>query len=143
MFSNCAKLTTIPELNMINVSNVYQMFINCRALTNLTLLNIKRSTLQIGSGTSWGHLLTLESLINTIMELVNAGSARVLTMGTANLEKIANIYVRRTTEGDVPICLDDNSNIDLAKGPCEVCASTDERAMTITAYANLKGWTLA
>ena len=64
-------------------------------------------------------------------------------MGTANLEKIQDVYVRRTTEGDIPTCLSDNSNIDLAKAPCEICESTDEGAMLITAYANSKNWTLA
>ena len=145
MFYMCYVLKTIPQLDMISVtsnSNARDMFYQCKALTNLTLLNIK-ADLQIGSGTTWGHLLTLDSLINTIKELVNVGASRTLTMGSANLEKIANVYVKRTTTGDIPTCLSDNSNIDLAKAPCEVCESTDEGAMLITAYANSKNWTLA
>ena len=138
----CYKLETISSLNMINVRSAGSMFTNCSKLTNLTLLNIKVD-LQIGSGTDWGHLLTLESLINTIKELVNVGASKTLTMGSANLEKIANVYVKRTTTGDIPTCLSDNSNIDLAKAPCEVCESTDEGAMTLEDYANLKGWALA
>lgn len=127
---------------MINVRSAGSMFTNCFKLTNLTLLNIKVD-LQIGSGTSYGHLLTLDSLINTIKELVKMSSSKTLTMGSANLEKIANVYVRRTTTGDIPTCLSDNSNIDLAKAPCEVCESTDDGAMTLEDYANLKGWALA
>lgn len=142
MFYGCYNLTTVHQLNMINVTNTSSMFYGCKKLTNLTLLNIKVD-LQIGSGTSYGHLLTLDSLINNIKELVNVGASRTLTMGSANLEKIANVYVRRTATGDIPTCLSDNSNIDLAKGPCEVCESTDEGAMLITAYANSKNWTLA
>lgn len=143
MFSENPLLKTITELNLIKVTNTSAMFYKCFRLTNLTLLNIKPSLTIDNNDSNSQHLLTLDSLINTIKELVNVGSARTLTMGTANLEKITNTYVRRTTEGDIPTCLDDNSNIDLAKGPCEVCASDDLGAMTITAYANLKGWTLA
>lgn len=143
MFQYCEKLMTISQLNLIKVSsNISDFLYGCSSLTNLTLLNIKIN-ITIGEGTSWGHLLTLDSLINTIKELVNMGASRTLTMGSANLEKIANVYVRRTTEGDIPTCLSDNSNIDLAKAPCEVCESTDEGAMLITAYANSKNWTLA
>ena len=139
----CTKLQTISPLNMIKVKDTTFMFYGCAALTNLTLFNIKVN-LEIGSatGTPWGHLLTLDSLINTIKELVNVGSSSKLTMGTANLEKIANVYVRRTTTGDIPICLSNNSNIDLAKAPCEVCESTDDGAMTLKDYAKLKNWYL-
>ena len=139
---DCKCLITIEQLNFINIANSSEMFYNCQALTNLTLLNIKKVNLTIGSGTSYGHLLTLDSLINTIKELVNTGASRKLTMGSANLEKIANVYVRRTTTGDIPTCWNNNSNIDLAKGPCEVCESTDEGAMRLEDYANLKGWEL-
>lgn len=142
LFNNCTSLIDVVSINMISANNTDNMFLKCVNLTNLELFNIKVN-LKIGSGTEWGHLLTLDSLINTIKELVNVGSAITLTMGSANLEKITDVYVKRTTDGDIPVCLSDNSNIDLAKAPCEVCASTDEGAMTITAYANLKGWTLA
>lgn len=143
MFNQCHRLKTI-RVDFINVTSgsLNITFNLCKALENLTVLNIK-VPLPIGSGTIWGHLLTLDSLINTIKELVNTGSSKTLTMGSANLEKIANIYVRRTTEGDIPTCLSDNSNIDLAKAPCEICNAEDEGAMSIIAYANSKNWTIA
>ena len=117
---------------MINVRSAGSMFTNCFKLTNLTLLNIKVD-LQIGSGTSYGHLLTLDSLINTVMELWNysdGSKSPKLTMGSANLEKIANTYVLVTDETT-------------DKMTAEVCDSTTEGAITLKAFAELKGWTLA
>lgn len=132
MFYYCQKLQTIQLLNMIKVTNTYNMFYKCLALTNLTLLNIKVD-LTIGSGTSYGHLLTLDSLINTIMELWNysdGSKSPTLTMGSANLEKIANTYVLVTDETT-------------DKMTAEVCDSTTEGAITLEAFAYKKGWTLA
>lgn len=131
MLTNCYNLQTIQLLNMIKVSNATSMFYMCENLTNLTLLNIKVN-LTIGSGTSYGHLLTLESLINTIMELWNykgSSSTYKLTMGSANLEKIANTYVLVTDETT-------------DKMTAEVCDSTTEGAITLQAFAELKGWAL-
>ena len=110
------------------------MFFNCKALKNITLFNI-RINLTIGSGTEYGHLLTLDSLINTCKECINVGSARKLTIGTANLEKLSTVYVRLTDEPE-----EDESN---PKLPMEVCESTDEGAMLISAYMTLKNWSLA
>lgn len=109
-------------------------FNNCKSLEILNIKNIK-SSLQIGSGTTYGHLLTLDSLLNTIQECINAGSALTLTIGTANIEKLANVYVRLTNEAE-----EDESN---PKLPMEVCESTDEGAMTITEYMTLKNWSIA
>ena len=142
MFYYCTNLTTILGLDMINVAYTGNVFYNCKSLTNLTLKNIKRS-LYIGSGTSFGHLLTVDSLVNTIKELWDystVSSKYTLTMGSANLPKIANIYVKLITPTQEQIEADPYIN---NKKPCEVCESTDEGAMTITAYANLKHWTLA
>lgn len=142
MFNNCPNLTTISGLDMINVTNNSSMFTGDKNLTNLILKNIKRN-LTIGSGTSWGHLLTVDSLVNTIKELWDYSSGTTtykLSMGSANLPKIANIYVKLITPTQEQIEADPYIN---NKMPCELCESTDEGAMTITAYANLKHWTLA
>ena len=135
-FEYCLSATDIGNLNMINVntSSIGNVFYGCRNLTNLILYNIKQSLI-IGSGSSWGHLLTVDSLINTIKELIDTGSSRTLTIGSANLAKIENVYVRLTGEAE-----EDEAN---PKYPCEVCESTDEGAMTIIAYANSKNWTIA
>ena len=97
----------------------------------IKLLNVKTS-LQIGSGTSWGHLIEKDCLIQIISELIKPSSGtKTLTMGTANKAKIADTYVK---------LLEDDGT---GKYPFEVCASTDEGAMTIEAYCNSKNWTLA
>ena len=131
MFSFCRQLTTIPQLDIINVDSVSDIFDGCWNLTYLKLLNVKIS-LQIGSGTSWGFLIEKDCLIQIISELIKPSSGtRTLTMGTANKEKIADTYVK---------LLEDDGT---GKYPFEVCASTDEGAMTIEAYCTYKSWKLA
>jgi surface protein len=137
-FLYCENLKTIRELNMINCtsSSATMNFLNnCKKLENLTLLNIKIA-LQIGNGTTWGHLITLDSLIGIVKELINAGSSRTLTMGSANLEKIANTYVKFTDSSQTTIATG-------TKGDVVLCESTDEGAMLLSDYATLKRWTLA
>ena len=128
MFNGCSSLTTIPQMDMSKVYNTSSMFNNCNSLTNLDLRNIEIN-LQIGSGTSWGHLLTVDSLVNTIKELVTQTSYKTLTMGTANLEKIANLYCKIIDDTD-------------PKKTMELCESTEEGAMTLTDYAKLKKWNI-
>ena len=128
MFNGCTSLTTIPQMDTSNVTNMESMFRNCSSLTNLDLRNI-RTSLQIGSGTSWGHLLTVDSLVNTIKELVTQTSYKTLTMGTANLGKIANLYCKIIDDTD-------------PKKTMELCESTEEGAMTLTDYAKLKKWNI-
>ena len=128
MFYGCILLTTIPQMDTSKVTNMSYIFQNCSSLTNLDLRNIK-TDLQIGSGTSWGHLLTVDSLVNTIKELVTQTSYKTLTMGTANLEKIANLYCKIIDDTD-------------PKKTMELCESTEEGAMTLTDYAQLKKWNI-
>ena len=128
MFDGCSSLTTIPQMDMSNVTNASSMFKACRKLTNLDLRNIKIN-LQIGSGTSWGHLLTVDSLVNTIKELVTQTSYFTLTMGTSNLRKITNLYCK----------IIDNTD---PKKTMELCESTEEGAMTLIDYAQLKKWNI-
>lgn len=130
MFYSCSNLTTIPQLDISKINSTTFMFEYCSKLTYLKLLNVKVN-LQIGSGTSWGHLIEKDCLIQIISELVDTGSSKTLTMGTANKAKIADTYVK---------LLEDDGT---GKYPFEVCTSTDEGAMTIEAYCNSKNWTLA
>lgn len=145
MFQNCSNLTTISQLSMRSITTATgsnNMFKKCKSLTNLNLIDIGM-TVQIGSGdgtgsSDYGHLLTLESLINIIKELrdySDGSKSCILTMGSANLEKIANVYIRLTGEAE--------QDTTFPKLPCEVCEPTDDGAMLITAYANSKNWTLA
>ena len=126
MFSSCSKITTIPKLDVSNGTTFGNMFSKCSALKNLYLYNI-RKTIQIGSSTSWGHLLTVDSLVHTIKELCTATTSQTLTIGPANLEKIAGLYCRIT----------DATN---EKKTMELCESTDEGAMTLHDYASEKNW---
>ena len=128
MFAGCKKLTTIQQMNISSVTNVTGMFSNCSSLTNLDLRNIRRN-LQIGSARSWGHLLTVDSLVNTIKELVTQTSYNTLTMGTANHEKIANLYCKIIDDTD-------------PKKTMELCERTEEGAMTLIDYAQLKKWNI-
>lgn len=138
MFSNCSKCTNIiGTLDMINATDVSNIFNVCYKLTNVTLKNIKK-TLQITS-----TLLTLDTLINTIKELWDYSSGTTtytLTMGSDNLAKIANTYVKLVTPTEEQIVQDPNI---VNKMPCEVCESTDEGAMLLSDYATLKKWNLA
>lgn len=136
MFRNCTSLTTVLSLDMRSVTNAGYMFVGCKALTNLTLLNIPLN-LQVGSGTSWGHLLTLESLIGLCQQCINVNASRTLTVGTANMTKLADVYVKFTDSSQTTIDVN-------AKGENMVqCESTDTGAMTISDYMGLKNWVLA
>ena len=131
MFTYCSKLTTITQLDMNSATSVDYIFHYCYKLSYLKLLNVKVN-LQIGSGTSWGHLIEKDCLIQIISELIKPSSGtKTLTMGTANIAKLADTYVK---------LLEDDGT---GKYPFEVCKSTDEGAMTITDYCTAKNWTLA
>lgn len=144
-FSNCVALETIiGTLDLINVTGtVTNAFNYCQALKTVTLKNIKKTGLKIGSGTTWGHLLTLDTLINTIKELWDYSSGTTtftLTMSTPSKKLLENVYVKLITPTAEQIEADPNI---VNKMPCEVCESTDEGAMLITDYATLKKWTIA
>ena len=137
MFQNCSSLTTIPQLDTRSVTSMGNMFYGCKSLTNCYIKNIK-TALTIGSGTTYGHLLTVDSLLYIIKELVNTGSSKTLTMGVANTEKLSNTYVRLIDITDEMRAEDDLID---SKLPFEVCESTDEGALAIlTDYVALKNW---
>lgn len=117
-----------------NSMDLGYLFDGCASLESFTFKNIGKYFV-IGSGTSWGHLLTLETLLNTIQELVDTGSTKALVMGSANLDKLANTYVKLTGEAE--------EEEGITKLPFEVCESTDEGALhIINEYASLKNWTI-
>ena len=139
MFYNCSSLTTIPQLDARSVTGMYNMFSGCTNLTNCRIRNIKVN-LTIGSGTTYGHLLTVDSLIYMIKELVNTGSSKTLTMGTANTDKLSSTYVKLIGITDEMRAEDDLID---SKLPFEVCESTEEGALAIlTDYVALKNWSI-
>ena len=131
MFHECESLESVETVDMNSVTDKASceyMFYNNYALTHLTLKNI-RVSLVIGSGSSWGHLLTVDSLVNTIKELITSNTYQTLTMGTANLEKIKNLYCKIIDDTD-------------PKKTMELCESTEEGAVTLVQYAQLKKWNI-
>ena len=132
-------LTTVPAFDMRNVTTASSIVFNCKKITECWLRNIKIN-LQVGNGSSWGHFLTLESLLHLCKECRKTSSSLKLTVGTANLEKLANVYVKL-----IDITDDMRAEDDLIdeKYPFVQCESTDEGAMTIQDYMATKSWTLA
>ena len=142
MFYNCMRLSTIQgTLDLYSATNLASMFSYTYDLTGVTLKNI-RISLQIGSGTTYGHLWELPYLVNAVKELwdLTGSTQQTLTIGSANLEKIANVYVKLVDVTDEMTAQDPYA---ANKLPCVECESTDEGAMTLTAYAGLKNWVLA
>ena len=135
MLYKCEKLTSLPEFDISNVTTASEVIRDCTNITSVAFKNIKIN-LQVGSGTSYGHLLTLDSLIGLCKECINVSASRKLTVGSANLEKLANVYVKFTDPTITTIAANE-------KGEVEVCESTDEGAMLIETYMSLKSWTLA
>lgn len=162
MFNACSSLTEIPPLDTRNVTNMYKMFngctslitiskldmrsvteaggivLGCTSLENCSFVNIKTS-LQVSSGNQYGHLLTVESLLFLIKELITTSSELELTIGVTNLNKLSNVYVKLMEVSDEMRAEDEFID---QKLPFEVCESTDEGAMLITDYVRLKKWTL-
>lgn len=140
MFQDCTNLTLVESLDLRSASSdPYAMFLGCTNLTNIHIKNIKRN-LTVGSGTSYGHLLTVDSLVSLIYELINVNSSRTLTIGSANLEKLTNVYVKTIEITDEMRAEDEFID---KKIPFVVCESTDEGAMLITDYVGEKKWQLA
>ena len=137
-FAQCVNLTAIQELDVRNGIDMTKMLLSCASLKHLYLRNIK-SSLQVASGTSYGHLLTVDSLVSLIYELRYQGSGRILTIGSVNLEKLANVYVRTITITDKMRAEDDFID---EKTPFERCESDDEGAILITDYIRFKNWSL-
>ena len=128
LFLNDTALKKVATINMAKSANAYRMFEGCTNLTEITLLNIPIS-LQIGSGDTWGHLLTVDSLINTVKELVNKGTAKTLTMGSVNKAKIADVWC---------VVTDDTTD----KMSIEIVEAGTEGAMLLEDFARLKNWSI-
>lgn len=137
MLLECYALQTVPEFDFRSGTTFTSCFAFCSALTNCLIKNIK-ADLAV-SGSTYGHLLTLESLIHLIYELRNTGSSKTLTISSVNLEKLASTYVKLVEITDEMRAEDDLID---EKMPFVVCESTDEGAMLITDYPQLKNWIL-
>jgi surface protein len=139
MFYSCYALQTVPALDVRETYTLSNLVRYCYKLTECWIRNIKVN-FQVSDGSSWGHLLTLESLLHLCKECCKTTSSRKLTMGTANLAKLEGIYVKL-----IDITDDMRAEDDLIdeKYPFVQCESTDEGAMTIQDYMATKKWSLA
>lgn len=138
MFYSCNSLEVIPALDMRNATNVTSMLYGCSSMKECWIRNIQIS-LQVGSGTTYGHLLTVDSLVHLCYELCDTGSQKTLTVGSANLEKLATVYVKAIDITDEMRAEDDLVD---EKLPFVVCESTDEGATLIADYIKFKNWVL-
>lgn len=138
MFSTCVALKRIPTYDLRNATNTSSIVANCSKLTNIRLKNLKVGT-QIGSARNYGHLIVVDDLIFMIYHLRDTGSLKTFTIGSANLEKLANVYVKTIPITDAMRAEDDLID---EKLPFEVCESTDEGAIAIKDYVGYKNWSL-
>lgn len=138
-FADNTGLTTLTFEKGTMMTKLYETILyGCTNLTNLTLRNLTTS-IQIGSGTKYGTLLTDESIVNTFQELhdLTGKTAQTLTLSTPSNARTEAIYVKLIDVTDEMRA--DDEYID-SKKPCVVCESTDEGAMTLKAYGISKNW---
>ena len=132
-------LKRIPAWDLRSVISGMSEF--CRYTQQLEEIWIKN----IGKSFSvyWSSSLKVECIIHLIRELRDMNSALTLTIGSANIAKITGdnaVYVRIIDITDEMRAEDDLID---EKLPFEICESTDEGAMLITEYAQLKNWQIA
>lgn len=128
LWENCIQLRVLKVPNYV-MSNVVHILRGCSALEEIYVGRITNN-IQVGSGTTYGHLIKVECLVGLIQNLVISTTAKTLTIGTANMEKIAGLYCRITDDTTDTLTM-------------ELCEKTDEGAMTLEEYALEKGWQLA
>ena len=148
MFSGCTNLVTVPKLNTNNVTNMSMMFYRCENLVSIKGLDLSKVTeatltfdkcpklteltlthIPISIVLDGCTLLSVDSLVNTIQQLITSSSSKTLTIGSENLGKINGLYCK---------ILDNSSDIK----PMTLCNSSDSGAMSLIEYANKKNWEL-
>lgn len=135
-FYTCPNLVRV-EMDIRSVTNVSNLFYRATELTTLKFSNIKINlkVYDSNSVSGYGAKLTLESLLFLCQECINVNASRTLTIGSPNITKLAEIYVKLTGEAE-----EDET---LPKLPMVQCESTDEGAMLVADYMALKQWSLA
>jgi hypothetical protein len=140
MFSNCSVLKVCPAYDMRSGGYGGNMFVGCKNLEEIWVRNISVN-LQVGAGTSWGHLLTQESALSLCKECRKSiKTARTITFATPVYDYLETLYVKL-----IPITDEMRAEDDLIdeKLPFEVCESTDEGAKSLALYMLSKNWTIA
>ena len=85
MFSECNKLTSIPQLNTNNVTNMYGMFYNCSKLTTIPQLNTSKVT-------NMGNLFYNCSALESVPQL-----------NTSNVTNMDNMFYKCSLLTTVPL----------------------------------------
>jgi hypothetical protein len=127
LFSKCLSLKKINMPN-VKISGTGRLVNGCSVLEEIYVGKITNS-FQVGSGTTYGHLIKVECLVGLIQNLVKSTTAKTLTIGTANVEKIEGLYCRITDDTTDTLTM-------------ELCEETDEGAMPLEEYWTMKGWSV-
>lgn len=140
LVKDCTNLEKVILGGLSPMVSTSDMFQHCTNLTDIVVTNICNN-LQIGLGSAWGTKITLDSLIGICKECVrgydinNPEYKHKLKMSDSSLEKLADVYVKFTDPSVTEIPIGE-------KGDVVVCEPTDEGAMTILDYMDLKYWTI-
>ena len=140
MFMSCTTLKVVPAYDMRSAWSAGNMFNGCTAIEEIWVKNIT-ANISVGSGTTWGHLLTQESALHLCKECRKSiKNARTITFATPVYDYLETLYVKL-----IPITDEMRAEDDLIdeKLPFEVCESTDEGAKTMAIYMVSKNWTIA
>lgn len=148
LFASCDELeTVIGTIDLISNKGITGNSFGggCKKLKDMTLKNICKTSLSMGDRTSFGTLLTDETIINTFKELWDntdnvLGGTRTLTLSTPSNARTEAIYVKLIGITDEMRAEDEYID---NKKPCVVCESTDEGAMTLKEYGISKNWNIA
>ena len=133
-FSRCKNLKRLYNLpDAINLSGVLEGCVNLEELTfENTIMNDNLTIGGVYNGEQWGHKLSLDNILYCIQNCRRpSDSWKTLRIGSVNMKKIENVYVKLSEEQD------SGSN---RIYPFEVCNKDDEGAMTISDYMKLKYW---
>lgn len=109
MFSDCSKLTTIPQLNTSNVNNMNYMFSGCSKLTTVPALDVSNVTDMYYAFSGCSHLKSIlmtgmkvkfdisastkfeeSDLVTILNNLATVTTTQTLTMGATNLAKLTD-----------------------------------------------------
>lgn len=143
MFGQCSNLKRVDfVIDMNKCGGASNIFNGCGDIEEVRFDNIK-VVITLSNGTSYGTLLSIESILSVIRGAwVNTGtSTKTLTIGSVNIAKLANIYVRLI---EITAEMREQDPYIHNKAPFVVCESTDEGAMLVEEYfATIKNWQLA
>lgn len=93
MFSDCSKLTSIPQLSTSNVTNMYGMFSSCSALTTIPQLNTSKVN---NMNNIFGGCSSLESI--PLLDTSNVTSMSGMFYNCGSLTTIPQLNTSNVTD---------------------------------------------